>query len=225
MPEDRKREVAVVVPAKDEEARIGRVLQAVLEAKLPTEIIVVSDGSKDRTAEVARTFAGVRVIEVAVNQGKGAAMQTGVRATTAPIVLFVDADLEGLQGVHIDQIVLPLLTEECDMCVGIFRGGEKLSDAAMRVSPALSGQRALRRELFEAIPNVADLGMGIEIALNKAARRRRARVVRVILRGVSNSHKEKKLGAMRGLAARTKMYKEIAEAIVSTRKRRKRRKW
>lgn len=229
MPEDAKCEVAVVVPAKDEATRIGRVLQAVLEAKFPTEIVVVSDGSRDRTAEAARAFEGVKVIELPVNGGKASAMQAGVRATTAPIVLFVDADLEGLLGTHIDQIALPLLTGECEMCVGIFRGGAKWSDAAMKVSPALSGQRAMRRELFESIANVADLGMGIEVALNQAAKRRRARVLRVVLRGVSNAHKEKKLGPMKGLAARTKMYKEIAEAMVNKQQRRqrerKRRKW
>ena len=229
MPEDRKCEVAVVVPAKDEALRIGRVIQAVLDAKLPTEIVVVSDGSSDRTAEVARGFPGVRVVELRLNQGKAAAMQAGVKAVKAPVVLFVDADLEGLRGVHIDQIVLPILTGECEMCVGIFRGGQKWSDAAMKVSPALSGQRAMRRELFEAVANVADLGMGIEVALNKAARRRRARVVRVILRGVSNAHKEKKLGFMKGLAARTKMYMEVGEAMMNKKPPRKggrrRRKW
>ena len=222
MSEDRKREVAVVVPAKDEATRIGGVLRAVLQAKLPTEVVVVSDGSCDRTAEVARAFPGVTVIEQHPNRGKACAMQAGVRATQAGIVLFVDADLEGLNGTHIDQIVLPLLTGECDMCVGIFRGGGKWSDAAMKVSPALSGQRALRRELFESVVNVEDLGMGIEIALNRVAKRRRARVLRVVLRGVSNAHKEKKLGVMKGLAARTKMFVEITEAMVNKEQRRKR---
>ena len=229
MAQDRKCEVAVVVPAKDEATRIGRVIQAVLDAKFPTEVVVVSDGSRDGTAEVARGYEGVKVIEFRINGGKAAAMQAGVRATSAPVVLFVDADLEGLRGDHIDRIALPLLAGDCDMCVGIFRGGQKWSDAAMKVSPALSGQRALRRELFESIANVDDLGMGIEVALNKAARRRRARVMRVVLTGVSNAHKEKKLGFVKGVAARTKMYMEVGEAMMKGHQRRKRgrdrRKW
>lgn len=229
MPEDRKREVAVVIPAKDEAGRIGGVIRAVLEAKLPTQIVVVSDGSRDRTVEAARAFPEVHVVELRVNQGKAAAMLAGVRETKAPIVLFVDADLDGLHGHHIDQIILPLLTGECEMCVGIFRGGQTWSDAAMKVSPALSGQRAMRRELFESVANVEDLGFGIEYALNKAARRRRARVARVVLRGVSNAHKEKKLGPMKGLAARVKMYREVGEAMLNKEQRRKRdrkrRKW
>lgn len=214
MPEDRKREVAVVVPAKDEETRIGAVLQAVREAKLPTEVIVVSDGSTDQTAEVARGFAGVRVVELFPNEGKAAALLAGVKSTAASIIVFVDADLEGLRGSHVDQLILPVLSGECEMSVGIFRGGQRWSDAAHKVSPGLSGQRAIKRELFLAVPNLRELGMAIEVELNKTAKRRNARVLRVVLRGVSNSHKEQKLGWVKGIAARTKMFKEITEAMV-----------
>lgn len=220
MPGETKRELAVIIPAKNEAGRIGRVIKAVLEAKLPTEVIVVSDGSTDSTAEVARTFLGVKVIELAINQGKASAMNAGVKATSARLVLFIDADLDGLRGTHLDQLALPLLTGECEMSVAIFRGGGKWSDAAMQVSPALSGQRAMRRELFEAVPNIERLGMGIEVALNQTAKRRRARVVRIIFRGVSNSHKETKLGWMKGVAARTKMFVEITEAMVTNGQRR-----
>ena len=222
MPEETQRAVAVVVPAKDEAGRIGHVIRALLEATLPTEIIVVSDGSRDGTADAARAFPQVKVIDLKVNGGKAAAMLAGVRATAAPIVMFVDADLQGLKGFHVDRIAFPVFADDCDMCVGIFRGGDKWSDAAMKVSPALSGQRAMRRELFESVVNIEDLGFGIEYALNNAAKRRRARVMRVVLHGVSNAHKEKKLGFVRGVAARTKMFVEITEAMLTKEQRRKR---
>ena len=221
-PENHAREIAVVVPAKDEAERIGDVLRAVLAATLPTEVIVVSDGSRDRTADAARAFPGVKVIDLKVNGGKAAAMLAGVRATRAPLVLFVDADLQGLNGTHVDRIAFEVFADHCEMCVGIFRGGDKWSDAAMKVSPALSGQRAMRRELFESVANCADLGMGIEVALNQAAKRRRSRVKRVVLYGVSNAHKEKKLGFVKGVAARTKMFVEITEAMLTKDQRRKR---
>jgi hypothetical protein len=63
--------------------------------------------------------------------------------------------------------------------------------------------------------------MGVEVALNQAAKRRKARVLRVVLQGVSNCHKEQKLGLVKGLQARGKMYTEIAEAMVKTRKRKR----
>ncbi|AIE85232.1 glycosyltransferase family 2 protein [Fimbriimonas ginsengisoli] len=214
--------VAVIIPAFNEEDRILSVLRAVKGARLPTEIIVVSDGSTDRTAAVARSVPGVTVFELPGNQGKGAAMAAGVKLTSARYVAFVDADLGGLTPAHVDGIIQPLLDRRCDMCVGIFRGGKVWSDAAHTFTPYFSGQRALKREIFEAIPYISDLRLGIEYAINNEARRRRARVLRVVLPGVSNCHKEQKLGLVKGLAARTKMYKEIGEAMVKTRKRRKR---
>jgi len=214
--------VAVVMPAYDEEARIMNVLQAAKASRFATEIIVVSDGSSDRTADVARSVPGVKVIELATNQGKGAAMSAGVKQTRARYVVFVDADLSGLTGDHIDHIIQPLLEHRCEMCVGIFRGGKVWSDAAHTFTPYFSGQRAMRRDLFEGIPYIADLRLGVEVAINNEARRRRARVLRVVLQGVSNCHKEQKLGLVKGIAARTKMYKEIGEAMVKTARRRRR---
>jgi hypothetical protein len=220
MGESPKKEVAVIIPAFNEEQRILTVLAAAKASKLATQLIVVDDGSQDHTAEVARTVAGIQVIRLKKNQGKGGAMVKGVQATKATILAFVDADLAGLTGQHIDDIIRPLLLDQCDMCVGIFRGGKVWSDMAQRVAPYLSGQRAMKRELFEAVPIMSELRMGVEWALTNAADRRKAKVVRVILRGVSNCAKEQKMGLVSGLRARGLMYKEITEAMVKTRRRR-----
>jgi glycosyltransferase involved in cell wall biosynthesis len=215
MGNNRLPQVAIIIPAYNEEARIARVLQAARGSTLATEIIVVSDGSQDDTAEIAASL-GVTVVNLPQNLGKGGAMAAGVNSTRAPIIAFLDADLEGLRSHHIDDIIRPAVMNECDMCVGIFRGGRMLSDTAQRISPYLSGQRAMRRELFEAVPFIAEVRMGVEVVLNDAAKRRKARVLRVVLRGVSNCHKEQKLGFMNGVKARQKMFKEIGQAMLMT---------
>jgi glycosyltransferase involved in cell wall biosynthesis len=211
--------VAVIIPAKDEAARIGAVLDVVTRCKLATDIIVVCDGCEDDTAAVARSYKGVRVVELPYNRGKGAAMVAGVRETDAPVLAFVDADLTGLKPEHLDKIILPILTGTCEMCVGVFRGGKFWSDTAQRISPYISGQRALRRSLFDSIPYLDELRMGVEVTLNTFAKRQKARVTRVVLHGVSNTFKEKKLGVLKGTAARTRMYAEIARAIARNRRR------
>ena len=216
------RKVAVIVPAKNEAARIGAVLRAIMRCRVVNEIIVVDDGSEDDTAAVASAFPNVRVIRLAVNQGKAAAMWEGAKSTRAGVLTFIDADLGGLRSEHIERIIRPVLTDQCDMCVGIFRGGKVWSDAAQRVTPNLSGQRAVKRELFEAVPDVSELRMGIEAALTRVAKRRKARVLRVELRGVSNCYKEKKLGLVKGAAARLRMYGEITQAVMKTRRQRPR---
>lgn len=211
--------VAVIIPAKDEAARIGVVLDVVKRAKLAKEIIVVCDGCTDDTADVARSRKGVKVIELPYNKGKGGAMVAGVQATDAKVIAFVDADLTGLRPEHLDRIILPILTGACEMCVGVFRGGKFWSDTAQRISPYISGQRALRRSLFDSIPYLDEIRMGVEVTINTFAKRQKARVQRVVLHGVSNTFKEKKMGVVKGAAARTKMYAEIARAIARNRRR------
>ena len=202
--------VALIIPAYDEAERICATLEAAKKCKLADEIIVVSDGSTDKTAEVARTVKGVRVVELKHNMGKGAAMSEGVAATNAKVIAFIDADLQGLTAEHIDSIIAPVLNGKCEMCVGIFRGGRFWSDTSQIIFPYISGQRAMTRSLFERIPNLREKGYGVEVAIYDFLKRRKdVRQRRVVLRGVSNSYKEKKLGFAKGLQARKQMYTEM----------------
>jgi dolichyl-phosphate beta-glucosyltransferase len=91
--------LSLVVPAHDEEARLPRTLAAASAAlpslALASEIVVVDDGSRDRTAEIARVSGGavpVRVVRLAENRGKGAAVAAGVAAARHALVAFTDAD-------------------------------------------------------------------------------------------------------------------------------------
>lgn len=91
--------LSIVIPAYNEEAFIGELLQRILAVDteslgFPKEIVVVDDGSKDRTAEIARSFSGVRVFTQVPNQGKGRAVQRGIKESTGDFILVQDADLE-----------------------------------------------------------------------------------------------------------------------------------
>lgn len=221
----KKPKVAIIIPAYNEAERISRVLRAVTASKVGDEVIVVCDGCRDNTAKVATKFSGVRVLDLPVNVGKAGAMAAGVKMTDAEVIAFVDADLDGLSGEHIDSIIRPVLLNQCEMCIGVFRGGKFWSDAAQRITPYYSGQRAMRRKLFTSIPNIQDMRMGVEIALNEHAKRVRARVLRVVLDGVSNCHKEQKMGIAKGIRARKQMFQEMLEASKRARKRRRRDRW
>jgi dolichyl-phosphate beta-glucosyltransferase len=86
--------LTVVVPAKDEAARIGTSVRRLREelADLDPEILVVDDGSSDATTAAAEA-AGARVLAHARNRGKGAAVRTGMLAARGRTVAFLDADL------------------------------------------------------------------------------------------------------------------------------------
>jgi dolichyl-phosphate beta-glucosyltransferase len=86
--------LTIVVPAKDEEGRIGTTVDRIRAdlADLEPEVLVVDDGSSDATASVAEDH-GARVLRHDVNRGKGAAVRTGMLAASGRAVAFLDADL------------------------------------------------------------------------------------------------------------------------------------
>ena len=89
--------LSVIIPVYNEVHNINTILKRVQDTKLATEIIIVDDGSKDGTREVLKKFDGkkkVRVILHPQNQGKGAAVVTGMKEAKCEIILIQDADLE-----------------------------------------------------------------------------------------------------------------------------------
>ena len=89
--------LSIVVPAYNEERQIAATLRAIRTfadaQEFPVEIVVVDDGSTDATADVVAKIAGVRLLRVVPNRGKGHAVRRGVLASAGKFVLFTDADL------------------------------------------------------------------------------------------------------------------------------------
>ena len=123
------RRLAVVVPAKDEEATIGELLDRITSVRVPgceLRAIVVDDGSTDRTTKVAREK-GAIVVRHLENRGLGAAVRTGLRAAVergAAAVAYLDADLEYYPE-DIPRLVEPILAGRAEYVLGSrFSGGD-----------------------------------------------------------------------------------------------------
>jgi len=89
--------LSVIIPVYNESKSIEEILRRVHAADLANEIVVVDDGSLDGTREILKKLDGkkrVRVILHEKNQGKGAAVRTGLAAASGDVLLIQDADLE-----------------------------------------------------------------------------------------------------------------------------------
>jgi len=94
-------DLSIIIPSYNEEARLPGTLQRIAEylptLKLRTEVLVVDDGSTDRTASVAESFhgklTGLRVLSNGTNRGKGYSVRHGMLEAQGDMVLFTDADL------------------------------------------------------------------------------------------------------------------------------------
>jgi glycosyltransferase involved in cell wall biosynthesis len=115
-----------IVPAYNEEASIARVVGELLAYDPGLRVVVVDDGSTDRTAEVARA-SGAKVISLPFNLGIGGAVQTGFRyAWEQGFDVAVRADGDGQHDpAELDAILRPVLADEADVAVGSrFIGGD-----------------------------------------------------------------------------------------------------
>ena len=136
--------LSIVIPAYNEAAFIASLLEKILKVPVESlgfekEVIVVDDGSKDATAEIARGFPQVKVFTQVPNQGKGRAVQRGIRESKGDFVLVQDADLE-----YDPDDYLPLLRAlgpRADSVYGSRTLGQARANPSLRLTPGRHPQQ------------------------------------------------------------------------------------
>lgn len=187
--------IAVVLPAKDVAPTVGPICAAISErwrsttAPLVDELVVIDGASRDGTVREARAAGATVVDERSVlprvaGAGKGGAMWRSLAATTADLVVWIDADIDGFDADYVPSLVAPLLGhEEIGYVKGYFHrplgddpdGGGRVTEICARplinrfrpklaglVQP-LAGEAAGRRSLLEHLPFFS--GYAVEIGL------------------------------------------------------------
>ena len=192
----RRSTIDAVIPARNEEATIGPIVEACRACTWLRDVFVVDDGSLDETAGMARA-AGAKVLHRDGTGGsKGAAMARGLAASDAAAILFVDADLLHLRPSHLDQLHASWSRTGVAMAVGL-RDHGRLNPLVAR-TPPLTGERLVVRWLLDAVAEEHWHGYGVELRLDALGSPDRGGTAASIMRGVTQRTKRQKFGTVVG---------------------------
>jgi len=208
-----ERTVTCLIPAFNEGARIGEVLQAIVGHPQVAEILVIDDGSRDNTAAIVRAVPGVTLIAMPQNRGKTAALVAGIRAAQGTYLLLVDADLSGLTPDHISRLIEPVHAGKADVSLSLRDNAPK--PWHWLGIDYISGERVLLKSLLDehtetmlALPR-----FGFEVFLNSLLIAQRSRVAVVRWPGVKSPLKGVKMGWRKGLVADAQMIGDMARTV------------
>jgi glycosyltransferase involved in cell wall biosynthesis len=113
--------LSVVMPVFNEAATVADVIKTVLAQRPVQQLVIVDDASSDGTWEklqpLAQTEPRIKLLRHEVNQGKGAALRTGIVLATSPIVIVQDADLE-YDPAEYHRLLAPILSGKADVVFG-----------------------------------------------------------------------------------------------------------
>jgi glucosyl-3-phosphoglycerate synthase len=186
------RRISVCIPARDEAATIGPIVRQVVSAlagrsggvPLVDDVVVVDDGSTDRTADIARREGARVVAGDSATGGKGQAMRLALKEADGDLIAFVDGDVANFGAHFVTGLLGPLLTDDSVTLVkgfyerplhGTPDGGGRVTELMARpvidllfpalavIEQPLAGETAGPRWVFETC-EMAD-GYAVELAL------------------------------------------------------------
>jgi len=204
----------VVIPARDEEPTVAGVVRAALAARGVGRVIVVDDGSRDRTAAVAAEAGGTVVTASLPGEAgsKARALARGVAASTADVLVFFDADILGVEPLHFEALAAPVVAGEVRLSCGIVDYGALRNPLFLRLPP-ITGLRALPRAVFAAVPEAKRKGFQIEIMINEVIARGGMPSAIRVLGGIRHRSKVAKQGWRRGLPSHLRMTGELLACL------------
>ena len=179
-----------IICAFNEEETIKTVVTTVSYFNF-NEIIIVNDGSTDRTDEILKKLNkhyDFRYIVFPENKGKGYAMAIGIENATNEIITFIDADLSNLTEEHFLQLLTPVLNKEVDMVLG--QANETLINYSINPFKSFTGERSLlRNDILPIVDKMKQSRFGVETLINLYYQSEGKRVKYVMLDGLKHPTK------------------------------------
>jgi glycosyltransferase involved in cell wall biosynthesis len=201
--------VSCIIPAYNEAARIGNILEPAYRHPLIDELIVVDDASSDGTSDVVKKYDSIRLIRHEKNQGKSRAIVSGVETSKGQYLFFLDADLIGLTAENITDLIRPVISDEADISISLRKNAPKFY---RKIGiDFISGERVFPKELISGhLDEINKLsGYGLETFMNRLIIKNNYRIKIVHWNNVLSPWKSWKVGKLRGLWGEIKMSLEI----------------
>ena len=174
--------ISIIIPAYNEEVKIKDTLESIKGIEEINEIIVVDDGSTDKTTKIASEVNSEKIIVLKLdkNRGKGYALNYGLKIAmkNADIIGFLDADL-GSSANDIKKLISPIINDEADVIIAKFPPAKKKGGlgfvkglakesvfemTGVELDATLSGQRLFKKEVLEKFDEIP-FGYGVEVGM------------------------------------------------------------
>lgn len=224
--------VSIIIPAYNEENKIIKTLENIVDIDEINEILVVDDGSSDNTFEFAKKVKSekIKLHKLEKNSGKGYALNFGLKNIdkNSEIIGFLDADL-GETSSEVIKLINPILENKADVTIAKFPPAKKKGGlgfvknlaknsvfemTGVELTSTLSGQRIFKKEVldkFEEIP----FGYGVEVGMTIDILKYGYKIEEVL---VDMTHSETGRN-LKGFIHRGKQYYHIKKVLKQTKKK------
>lgn len=187
--------VSAIVCAYNEAKTIKLILEVLLSHPRINEVIVVDDGSTDRTGKVINSIKNQKLIVIhhKKNLGKGAAVADAIRSATGEILLLVDADIKKFHPAHINLLLSPLEIDQRIMTIGIRETGSIFEQNFKTLLKSFGGERAVAKKLISPVTSrIKSSGYGVEALINLYHLQHNRKIIYIPLPGLSHKAKIEK---------------------------------
>ncbi len=204
--------ISCIIAAYNEEKRIDAVLKVVNKHPLIDEIIVIDDGSVDKTKEVVKKYDKIKLIVHKKNSGKVLALINGLKKSKNEIIIFLDADLIGLTKKDITNLITPVINKEVDLVLSL-RQNSSLIFKLIKLD-FITGERVFYKKILGDLNDFHKLpSFGFESYMNKIVIENNLKLKSVKWNNVSHMRKAKKQGFFKGTFNDIKMVFQIIKTI------------
>lgn len=213
-----KKKVSIVICTFNEEKTIEYVVRKCREYNPESEIVVVDDGSIDKTEEILKGLnkkIPFKNICLPKNKGKSNAMVVGVENAQNEVILFFDADISDIKEKHFTQLLSPIIAEDAEADMVLGTPSETLIDYRVNPFKSLTGERALLKKDIEPIlENVRDIRFGVETYINLYFQAHGKRIKYTLLDGLTHPTKYGKTTATKATKEFISEGQEIAVTLL-----------